>query len=80
MTDAAFTFALTLGTAILIGMLWVSHFTSSRLSKRQRVYGAPRPSDDEPDLFDVTDDESAIRASREIRKRIKQNRLKENAH
>ena len=73
MTDAAFIFALTLGVIVLGGMLWVSHTASTQLAARRgkRVY-ASGASEGEPDLFDVTDVESAGRADREIRKRVKE--------
>lgn len=73
MTDTAFIFALTLGAVVLVGMLWVSHAASTRLSYRlkQRAYASSH-SDNEPDLFDVTDDQSAELANRELRKRIRE--------
>ena len=82
MTDPAFIFALALGVMVLLGMLWISRSASARLSERQqqRAYAGPLSSEDEPDLFDVTDEEGGLRASREIRKRVGENRLKESAH
>ena len=55
MTDAAFILALTLGAAVLSGMLWVSHAASFRLSIRQRYRRAAlHPSgpdfEEEPEL------------------------------
>jgi hypothetical protein len=69
-TDTAFIFALALGGVVLVGMLLISHFALSRLSKRPLA--ATTASGDEPDLFDVTDDRSAAHANREIRKRLRE--------